>query len=109
MSLLWQLRNRTLNKNVNGKKKPEPAIDTKFQAYSFNVSVDASTLLKTFLNFFDEVIIKKIYFESNLKSVQKNKPASIRENETKHYWGSTLKKAIIVSPQTSPTGVVLMI
>ena len=73
------------------RKKSEPEIHTKFQVYSFNVFVDASTPLKMFLNFLDEDIIKKIHFELNLKSLQKNKPASITDDKIKTFLGSTLQ------------------
>ena len=67
--------------------KAEPAMDTNFQPSHSKVSINTSNPLSTFLNFFDEEIIEKIQYESNLKSVQKNKPASISIDEIKTFLG----------------------
>lgn len=68
------------------KKKPEPAMNTEFSPLP-TVTIAASTPLDTFLEFFDEEILDKIHFETNLKSVQKGKPAAISKDEIKVFLG----------------------
>ena len=77
-------------KQQQGRKwrvRPEPATNTEFQPSTFFVSPDVSTPLETFLSFFNEDILNRIHFETNLKSVQKNKPAAVTEDELKVFLG----------------------
>ncbi|KAF2355341.1 PiggyBac transposable element-derived protein [Trinorchestia longiramus] len=68
------------------KKKPEPAIDTAFTPLP-QKKLNCSKPVDYFFKFIDEDILDKIHFESNLKSVQKNKPAHITKDEIKVFLG----------------------
>ena len=69
------------------KKKPEPATDTAFKVTETEKDIAISTPLEAFLEFFDKDLIERICFETNLKSVQRGKPASISEEDIKVFLG----------------------
>ena len=48
---------------------------------------NVSNALNAFFLFFDDVLFDKIFYETNLKSVQNNKPASICKDELKVFIG----------------------
>ena len=68
------------------KKKPEPKLDTSFTALPHK-KLNCSKPVDYFFKFIDEDILDKIHYESNLKSVQKNKPAHITKDEIKVFLG----------------------
>lgn len=67
--------------------KPEPSADTQFRPPPPAQQNEPTTPLEAFFLFFDDELLKRIHFETNLKSVQKGKPASITENELKVFIG----------------------
>ena len=67
-------------------KKPEPAVDVSFSPRPIGF-VDFSSPLDAFLELFNEDIIEKVLYESNLKSVQNHKPAAITKDELKVFLG----------------------
>ena len=69
------------------RKKPEPAADTTFYPSNSKGSFDADTPMDAFFQFFDDTIVDKIVHETNLKSMQNNKPASITKEEMLVFFG----------------------
>ena len=64
------------------KKKPEPVFDNSFRSDSFEVRrTFVQNPVESFMAFFDEELIENVHFQTNLKSVQKGKPASVTRNE----------------------------
>ena len=67
--------------------KPEASTDTQFRPSPATQFTEPSTPLEAFFLLFDEEILQHIHFQTNLKSVQNNKPAGITENEIKVFLG----------------------
>lgn len=72
--------------NRKWKKKPEPSVDIEFSSSQPEIFTNAANPLEAFLEFFDD-ILDKIVYESNLKSVQHNKPAAITKDELLVFFG----------------------
>ena len=62
------------------RKKPEAAQNVHFKLYSCDKD-SYSSALQIFLEFFDEDIINSLVHQTNLYSVQKNKPISHKKDE----------------------------
>ena len=57
-----------------------------------------STPLHFFLEFLDDYLIKMIFYQSNLSSIQKNKPASIIKDEIKVFLGINMLMLVHLLP-----------
>ena len=81
--------NKNTQKDVprKWKKKPEPVPDTTFRHHGTKKMIDANTPVEAFLQFFDDSILDKILYETNLKSVQNSKPAAIAKEELLCFFG----------------------
>ena len=80
---------RDEDKDQLGKKrkwsKRVTSFEHSFQPYSQSYS--SCSVMQAFFQFFDESLMKKIHYETNLKSVQMGKPASISIEEIQVFLG----------------------
>ena len=68
------------------RKKAEPTSSTAFQPHRPVVN-DINSIMDSFFMFFNDDIIEHILYQSNLKSVQKSKPASITKEKIYVFFG----------------------
>ena len=68
------------------KKKAEAAVNTEFSSDAMT-AFDIESPMDAFKLFFDDTLMDRLHFETNLKSVQKGKPAEISKDEIKVFLG----------------------